>query len=33
LKYLEWDDLQISASDEKMKYANCKGIEIDLIRK
>lgn len=32
-KFSFWDDLQISASDEKMKCANCKRIEIDLIRK
>ena len=28
-----WDDLQLSFYDEKLKCANCKGIEIDLIKK
>lgn len=32
-KFSFWDDLQVSATDTKLKCANCKGIEIDLIRK
>jgi DNA-directed RNA polymerase subunit RPC12/RpoP len=32
-KFSYWDDLQLSPTDEKIKCANCKGIEIDLIKK
>lgn len=32
-KFSFWDDLQLSPTDEKLKCANCKGIEIDLITK
>jgi len=28
-----WDDINLSPNDEKPKCANCKGIQIELIRK